>query len=104
MQLAIMLSVVKLCDPSRDLSYSQNQDSLAATYICTALTLGVGAKHAFHLDPPKMFLSYTRSEHKNTPNRFSIHQITAPILVAISQMSLLSKRVMSYAKVIKKKE
>jgi len=40
---------------------------------------------------------------KNIPNRFFIHQINAPILVAISQKSLLSKRVMSYAKVIKEK-
>jgi len=63
MLLVVMLSVVKFCDPLRDLSYSQDQDSLAPTYICTTLTLGVGAKHAFHLDPPKMFLSYTRSEH-----------------------------------------
>ena len=39
---------------------------------------GQAQKHAFHLDPPKMFYSYTWSEHKNKLDRFSIHQINAP--------------------------
>jgi hypothetical protein len=58
----------------------------------------------FHLDPPKMFYSYTGSEHKNMLVRFSIHQINAPSLVSYLSRFCCRKETWGYAKVIHKKE
>jgi hypothetical protein len=99
-----MLSFVKSCWPLlRDLSCSQDQDHVHATYMCCFYT-GSMQKHAFH--PPQKCLTpiLTGGEHKNILDRF-IRQINAlSSCEYLSWKVLLQKRYMVLCKRKNKKK
>jgi hypothetical protein len=57
----------------------------------------------FHLDPPKIFYSYTRRKHQKYA-LYDIHQINAPISYCYLSKVLLWKRSMWLCKIYSKKE